>query len=65
MIIHPKKVNMGGFIVEQSLPMEGVDMIDPFLLICHAIFNESNFNLTNINYGKSKNCCKTTGSGRS
>ena len=27
---------MGGFIVEQPLPMDGVDMIDPFLLIHHA-----------------------------
>lgn len=35
-IIHAQKVNMGGFIVEQALPMGTVDRIDPFLLIHHA-----------------------------
>lgn len=35
-IIHAQKVNMGGFIVEQALPLGSVDMIDPFLLIHHA-----------------------------
>lgn len=35
-IIHAQKVNMGGFIVDQALPMGSVEMIDPFLLIHHA-----------------------------
>ena len=35
-VIKAQKVNIGGFIVEQPLPIERVDMIDPFLLIHHA-----------------------------
>lgn len=35
-VLHAQKVNMGGFIVEQALPMGSVDMVDPFLLIHHA-----------------------------
>jgi len=34
-IIPAKKVNMGGIILDQSLPVKGVDQIDPFLLIHH------------------------------
>jgi redox-sensitive bicupin YhaK (pirin superfamily) len=35
-IIATQKVDMGGFIVDQALPMGSIDMIDPFLLIHHA-----------------------------
>jgi len=34
-IIPAQKVNMGGIILDQSLPVHGVDQIDPFLLIHH------------------------------
>lgn len=30
-----QKVNMGGIILDQALPLRGLDMIDPFLLIHH------------------------------
>ena len=35
-IVKARKVNMGGFIVDQPLPVDALDMIDPFLLIHHA-----------------------------
>ena len=34
-IIPAQKVNMGGIILDQSLPVNGVEQIDPFLLIHH------------------------------
>ena len=34
-IIPAQKVNMGGHILDQSLPVRGLDQIDPFLLIHH------------------------------
>ena len=34
-IIAAQKVNMGGHILDQPLPVNGVDQIDPFLLIHH------------------------------
>ncbi|MEM6398019.1 MAG: pirin family protein [Bacteroidota bacterium] len=34
-IISAQKVNMGGHLLDQPLPAEGVDYIDPFLLIHH------------------------------
>ena len=34
-IIPAQKVNMGGIILDQSLPINGVEQIDPFLLIHH------------------------------
>lgn len=34
-ILSAQKVNMGGIMLDQSLPMRGVDMIDPFLLVHH------------------------------
>ena len=34
-IIPAQKVNMGGIILDQSLPVHGVEQIDPFLLIHH------------------------------
>lgn len=34
-VIPAQKVNMGGIFLDQSLPMRGVDMIDPFLLVHH------------------------------
>lgn len=37
--LHAQKVNMGGFIVDQPLPIGDVNMIDPFLLIHHASTN--------------------------
>ena len=35
-ILPAQKVNMGGFILDQALPLGGVDQIDPFLLVHHA-----------------------------
>ena len=35
-LVTAQTINMGGFLVEQALPMDGVDQIDPFLLIHHA-----------------------------
>ena len=34
-IIAAQKVNMGGHILDQPLPVNGIDQIDPFLLIHH------------------------------
>lgn len=34
-IISAQKVNMGGHILDQPLPVSGIDQIDPFLLIHH------------------------------
>lgn len=34
-IIPAQKVNMGGIILDQSLPVNGIEQIDPFLLIHH------------------------------
>jgi redox-sensitive bicupin YhaK (pirin superfamily) len=34
-IIPAQKVNMGGHILDQPLPVQGLDMLDPFLLIHH------------------------------
>lgn len=34
-VLHAQKVNMGGIILDQALPLRGVDQIDPFLLIHH------------------------------
>ncbi len=34
-IIPSQKVNMGGIILDQPLPVQGVDQVDPFLLIHH------------------------------
>jgi len=34
-IIASQKVNMGGIILDQPLPTQGVDQVDPFLLIHH------------------------------
>ena len=34
-IIHAQKVNMGGHILDQPLPYDNIDQIDPFLLIHH------------------------------
>lgn len=34
-IIPAEKVNMGGHLLDQPLPVKGVDLIDPFLLIHH------------------------------
>ncbi|MBX2840619.1 MAG: pirin family protein [Flammeovirgaceae bacterium] len=31
-----QKINMGGFIVDQALPLPQINMVDPFLLIHHA-----------------------------
>ena len=36
-IIPSQKVNMGGHIIEQPLPIKEIDMIDPFLLIHHWV----------------------------
>ena len=34
-IIPAQKVNMGGHLLDQPLPVKGTDYIDPFLLIHH------------------------------
>ena len=34
-IIPAQRVNMGGHLLDQPLPVQGVEMIDPFLLIHH------------------------------
>lgn len=34
-VIGAQKVNMGGILLDQAIPLHGVDMIDPFLLIHH------------------------------
>ena len=34
-IIAAQKVNMGGHILDQPLPVNGIDQIDPFLIIHH------------------------------
>lgn len=34
-IIPSQKVNMGGIVLDQPLPVQGVDQVDPFLLIHH------------------------------
>lgn len=36
-IIPAQKINMGGHLIDQPLPVMGIDMIDPFLLIHHWI----------------------------
>lgn len=33
--IKAKKVNMGGIILDQALPINGIDQIDPFILVHH------------------------------
>lgn len=38
-IIRSNKVNMGGFLVDQPLPHQKVDLVDPFILIHHADHN--------------------------
>ena len=35
-IIPSQKVNMGGHIIEQPLPNDFMDQLDPFLLVHHA-----------------------------
>ena len=34
-IVSSQLVNMGGHIIDQPLPIEGINNIDPFLLIHH------------------------------
>jgi len=34
-VLHAQKVNMGGILLDQALPLRGADQIDPFLLIHH------------------------------
>ena len=34
-IVSAQKINMGGIILDQALPVAGIDQIDPFLLIHH------------------------------
>ena len=34
-VIQSQKVNMGGIILDQPLPVRGLDQIDPFLLVHH------------------------------
>lgn len=34
-VIYAQKVNMGGHMLDQALPMHGIDQIDPFLLLHH------------------------------
>lgn len=34
-IVKAQKVNMGGIILDQALPLNGINLIDPFLLIHH------------------------------
>lgn len=34
-VIYAQKVNMGGHILDQALPMHGIEQIDPYLLIHH------------------------------
>jgi len=35
-LLYAQKVDMGGFPVRQPLPNQGLDRIDPFLLLHHA-----------------------------
>ena len=34
-IVRAQKVNMGGILLDQALPLRGLDQIDPVLLIHH------------------------------
>ena len=34
-IIYAQSVNMGGHLIDQAIPMHGIDQIDPFLLLHH------------------------------
>ena len=50
--VKAQKVNMGGHILDQALPLAEVDQIDPFILLHHAVFEyQLNGNPENLGIG--------------
>ena len=50
--VKAQKVNMGGHILDQAIPLEEIDQIDPFLLLHHAVFEyQINGNPENLGIG--------------